>query len=329
MRLPRRRFLFAAACAAASLAKPRFAAAELYPTRPITMVVPFAAGGGTDVLGRILADGLRVPLGQPVIVENVAGAAGSIGVARAVRAPADGYTLSMGTSTSHVLIGGLYALPFDLLTALAPIAELAAEPLLVVIRSSLPATDLNGLIAWLKANPDKATAGTAGVGATGHLAGLAFQKMTETRFQFIPYRGNGLAVQDLIAGQIDFMIEPSSNFLAQVRAGTVKALAVTASSRSPTAPEIPTVDEAGLPGFYASLWFGLWAPKDTSEDIIDKVNAAVVQALAEAKVRARIADLGPQIVGQERQTPQALAALQKADIEKWWPIIKAANIRGG
>jgi len=321
--------LLAAACAAAPFAKPGFAAAELYPTRPITMVVPFAAGGGTDVLGRILADGMRVPLGQPVIVENVAGAAGSIGVARAVRAPADGYTLSMGTSTSHVLIGGLYALPFDLLTDLAPIAELAAEPLLIVIRSSLPATDLNGLIAWLKANPDKATAGTAGVGATGHLAGLAFQKMTGTRYQFIPYRGNGLAVQDLIAGQIDFMIEPSSNFLAQVRAGTVKALAVTANSRIPTAPEIPTVDEAGLPGFYASLWFGLWVPKDTPQDIVTKLNAAVVDALADAMVQARIADLGPQIVAHERQTPRALAALQKADIEKWWPIIKAANIRGG
>jgi len=321
--------LLAAACAAAPFAKPGFAAAELYPTRPITMVVPFAAGGGTDVLGRILADGMRVPLGQPVIVENVAGAAGSIGVARAVRAPADGYTLSMGTSTSHVLIGGLYALPFDLLTDLAPIAELAAEPLLIVIRSSLPATDLNGLIAWLKANPDKATAGTAGVGATGHLAGLAFQKMTGTRYQFIPYRGNGLAVQDLIAGQIDFMIEPSSNFLAQVRAGTVKALAVTANSRIPTAPEIPTVDEAGLPGFYASLWFGLWVPKDTPQDIVTKLNAAVVDALADAMVQARIADLGPQIVAHERQTPRALAALQKADIEKWWPIIKAANISGG
>ena len=329
MPLPRRRFLLAAACAAAPFAKPGFAAAELYPTRPITMVVPFAAGGGTDVLGRILADGMRVPLGQPVIVENVAGAAGSIGVARAVRAPADGYTLSMGTSTSHVLIGGLYALPFDLLTDLAPIAELAAEPLLIVIRSSLPATDLNGLIAWLKANPDKATAGTAGVGATGHLAGLAFQKMTGTRYQFIPYRGNGLAVQDLIAGQIDFMIEPSSNFLAQVRAGTVKALAVTANSRIATAPEIPTVDEAGLPGFYASLWFGLWVPKDTPQDIVTKLNAAVVDALADAKVQARIADLGPQIVAHERQTPRALAALQKADIEKWWPIIKAANISGG
>jgi len=321
--------LLAAACAAAPFAKPGFAAAELYPTRPITMVVPFAAGGGTDVLGRILADGMRVPLGQPVIVENVAGAAGSIGVARAVRAPADGYTLSMGTSTSHVLIGGLYALPFDLLTDLAPIAELAAEPLLIVIRSSLPATDLNGLIAWLKANPDKATAGTAGVGATGHLAGLAFQKMTGTRYQFIPYRGNGLAVQDLIAGQIDFMIEPSSNFLAQVRAGTVKALAVTANSRIATAPEIPTVDEAGLPGFYASLWFGLWVPKDTPQDIVTKLNAAVVDALADAMVQARIADLGPQIVAHERQTPRALAALQKADIEKWWPIIKAANISGG
>jgi tripartite-type tricarboxylate transporter receptor subunit TctC len=329
MRLPRRKFLHLAAGGAAVPAASRLARADTYPSRPITMIVPFAAGGGTDVLGRILAEGLSKPLGQTVIVENVAGAAGVIGVGRVVHAAPDGYTLSIGTSTTHVLIGGLYVLQFDLLADLAPIAELAAEPLVIVVRKSLPVNNLHELIAWLKANPDKATAGTSGVGATGHLTGLSFQKLTGASYQFIPYRGNGPAVADLIAGQIDFMIEPSSNFLAQVRAGTVKALAVCAKTRIPTAPDIPTVDEAGLPEFYASLWFGLWAPKDTPKDIIAKLDAAVMATLADATVRTRIADLGPRIVAPEQQTPDALATLQKAEIEKWWPIIRAANIRGG
>jgi tripartite-type tricarboxylate transporter receptor subunit TctC len=329
MKLPRRRFLHLASAAAAVPAASRIARAETYPSRPITMIVPFAAGGGTDVLARILADRMREPLGQPVIVEDVAGAAGVIGVARAVHAAADGYTLSIGTLTTHVLIGGLYTLQFDLLTDLAPIAELAAEPLLIVVKKSLPVDNLQELIAWLKANPDTASAATAGVGATGHLAGIAFQKATGTRYQFVPYRGNGPAVQDLIAGQIDLMIEPSSNFLPQVRAGTLKALAVCANTRIASAPAIPTVDEAGLPGFYASLWFGLWAPKNTPPDIVAKLNAAVVDTLADENVRTRLAELGPQIVPRAQQTPQALAAFQKAEIEKWWPIIKAANIKSG
>jgi tripartite-type tricarboxylate transporter receptor subunit TctC len=314
-----------AACAAAM---PGAAWADAYPSRPITMVVPFAAGGGTDVLARILAERMRVPLGQPVVVEDVAGAAGSIGVGRVVRAAADGYTLSIGTSTTHVLIGALYALPFDLLGDLAPVAELAYEPLLIAARKDLPANNLQELIAWLKANPDKATAGIAGIGATGHLTGIAFQNSTGTRFQFVPYRGNGPAVQDLLAGHIDLMIEPSSNFLAQVRSGNLKAFAVTAKTRLPGAPDIPTVDEAGLPGFYVSLWFGLWVPKDTPKDIVATLNAAVVETLADPAVRARLAELGPQIVPRDEQTPAALAAFQKSEAGKWWPIIKATNIKG-
>jgi tripartite-type tricarboxylate transporter receptor subunit TctC len=328
----RRGFLrFAAGAAAVPMLStlPRVAAADNYPSRPITIVVPFAAGGGTDVLARILAERMGRPLGQPIIIENVGGAAGSVGVARVVRATADGYTLSIGTSTTHVLIGGLYALPFDLLNDLAPIAELAAEPLLIVARKSLPVSNLADFIAWLKDHPETATEGTAGVGATGHLSGISFQNITGTRYQFVPYRGNGPAVQDLIAGQIDFMIEPSSNFLAQVRAGTLHALAVCAKTRIATAPDIPTVDEAGLKGFYASLWFGLWAPKDTPKDIVAKLNGAVVEALADPEVRNRIAELGPQIVPREQQEPNALAALQRAEADRWWPIIKAANIRGG
>jgi tripartite-type tricarboxylate transporter receptor subunit TctC len=323
-----RRQILQFAGAACATAMPRLGWAEAYPSRPITMVVPFAAGGGTDVLARVLAERMRVSLGQPVVVEDVAGAAGSIGVGRVVRSAADGYTLSIGTSTTHVLIGALYVLPFDLLGDLAPVAELAYEPLLIAVRKDLPVDNLQGLIAWLKANPDKATAGIAGIGATGDLTGIAFQNTTGTRFQFVPYRGNGPAVQDLLAGHIDLMIEPSSNFLAQVRGGNLKAFAVTAKTRLPGAPEIPTVDEAGLPGFYASLWFGLWVPKDTPKDIVATLNAAVVDTLADAAVRARLAELGPQIVSRDEQTPAALAAFQRSEAEKWWPIIKATNIKG-
>ncbi len=327
MHLPRRRFLQLAAGAAALPALSHIVGAQTYPSRPITMIVPFPAGGATDTLGRLLGERMRGFLGQPVVIENVAGAAGSIGVGRAVRAAPDGYTLSIGTSTTHVLIGALYALPFDLLKDLEPVALIASEPLLVVTKKSMPATDLKELIAWLKANPGKASAGIAGVGATGHVTGLAFQQETDTRFQFVPYRGNGPAMQDLIAGQIDLMIEPSSNFVGQVRAGSLKAFAITAKTRLAAAPDIPTVDEAGLAGFYASLWYGLWVPKDTPKDIIAKLNAALVEALEAPPVRSRLAELGPEIAPRDQQTPAALAALQKAEIEKWWPIIKAANIK--
>jgi tripartite-type tricarboxylate transporter receptor subunit TctC len=302
--------------------------AQSYPTRPVTMVVPFPAGGATDTLARVLAERMRGFLGQPVVIENVGGAAGSLGVGRVVRAAPDGYTLSIGTSTTHVLTGALYALQYDLLTDLAPVAQLAAEPLLFVARKNFPPNDLKELVAWLKANPDKASVGVPGVGSTGHVTGMFFQKETGTRFQHVPYRGNGPAMQDLIAGQIDLMLEPASNFLSQVRAGALKAYAVTAMTRMTAAPDIPTVDEAGLPGFHASLWYGTWVPKDTPKDIVAKLNAAVADALAAAPVRARIAELGPEITPREQQTPAALAAFQKAEIEKWWPIIKAANIKG-
>jgi len=327
MNLPRRRFLHLAASAAALPAASRIAVAQTYPSRPITMIVPFPAGGATDTFGRLLGERMRDLLGQTVVIENVGGAAGSIGVGRAVRAAPDGYTLSIGTSTTHVLIGALYALPFDLLKDFEPVALLASEPLLIVTKKSMPAADLKELIAWLKANPDKASAGIAGVGATGHVTGIAFQQATGTRFQFVPYRGNAPAMQDLVAGQIDLMIEPSSNFLAQVRGGSLKACAITAKTRLAAAPDIPTVDEAGLPGFYASLWYGLWVPKDTPKDVIAKLNVAVVDALSTPAVRTRLAELGPEIPAREQQTPAALGAFQRAEIEKWWPIIKAANIK--
>jgi tripartite-type tricarboxylate transporter receptor subunit TctC len=303
------------------------AAAQDYPTRPITMIVPFPAGGATDTLARFLGERLRAMLGQPVIIENVGGAAGSIGVGRAVRSPADGYSLSIGTSTTHVLTGGLYKLPFDLLTDLDPVILIGSEPLLIVGKKSFPADDLKGLIAWLKANPDKASVGIAGVGATGHLTGISFQKATGTKFQFVPYRGNGPAMQDLLAEQIDFMIEPSSNFKALLAAGSVKPFAVTDRTRLPSSPDIPTADEAGLPGFFASLWYGLWVPKGTPKNIIAKLNATMVQVLADPSVKQRLGELGIEITPLAQQSPEALLAFQKAEAERWWPIIKASNLR--
>ena len=301
--------------------------AQDYPTRPISMIVPFPAGGATDTVARFLGEKMRAILGQPVVIENVGGAAGSLGVARAVRAAGDGYTLSIGTSTTHMLTGGLYALQFDLLKDLEPIIEIGSEPLLIVGKKSLPADDLKGLIAWLKANPDKASVGIAGVGATGHLTGISFQKETGTKFQFVPYRGNAPAMQDLLAEQIDFMIEPSSNFKALIGAGSVKPFAITGKTRLASAPNIPTADEAGLPGFFTSLWYGLWVPKGTPKDIVARLNATMTQVLAGPKVKERFEELGIQITPLPEQSPEALRAYQKAEAERWWPIIKASNIK--
>ena len=302
-------------------------AAQVYPVRTITMIVPFPAGGATDTLARYLAEQMRGILGQSIIIENVAGAAGSIGVGRAVRSPADGYTLSIGTSTTHMLTGGLYALPFDLLKDLEPVIEIGSEPLLIAGRNSLPADDLRGLIAYLKANPDKLSVGIAGVGATGHLAGISFQKETGTKFQFVPYRGNAPAMQDLLAGQIDFMIEPASNFKSLMGTASIKPYAVTGQTRLSSSPDIPTVDEAGIPGFFASLWYGLWVPKDTPKEIVEKLNATLRQVLADPTVERRFADLGIQISRRDQQSPEALRAFQKTEMERWWPIIKASNLR--
>ena len=303
-------------------------AAQSYPTRPITMIVPFPAGGATDTVARFLAEQMRTILGQSIIIENVAGAAGSIGVGRAVRSPADGYTLSIGTSTTHMLIGGLYSLPFDLTKDIEPVIYIGSEPLLIAGRKNLPADDLKRLIAWLKANPDKASVGIAGVGAAGHLAGISFQKETATKFQFVPYRGNAPAMQDLLAGQIDFMIEPSSNFKALIATGSITPFAVTGSKRLSASPDIPTADEAGLAGFLASLWYGLWVPKDTPKDIVEKLNSTLKHVLTDPAVQRRFEDLGIQISPRDQQSPEALRTFQKAEMERWWPVIKASNLRG-
>jgi tripartite-type tricarboxylate transporter receptor subunit TctC len=303
------------------------APAQTFPSRPVTIVVPFAAGGPIDTLARVMAERMRTPLGQPVVIENVSGAAGSIGVGRVARAPPDGYTLVAGFWGTHVVNGATQALAYDVLNDFEPVLMTSSNVNLIVGRRTLPADDLKGLIAWLKANPDTAAAGTAGGGSPQQVHGAFFQSATGTRFRFVPYRGGAPAMQDLVAGQIDLIFADQTTSLPQVRSGNIKAFAVMGKSRLATAPEIPTVDEAGLPGFYCSVWNALFAPKGTPRDIIARLNAAAVEALAEPEVRQRLADLGQQIVPREEQTPEALAVFHKAEIEKWWPIIKAAGIK--
>jgi tripartite-type tricarboxylate transporter receptor subunit TctC len=303
------------------------APAQVYPSRPITMVVPFAAGGPVDTVARILSEPMRATLGQSIIVENVTGAAGSIGVGRVARAAPDGYTLSIGHWSTHVVNGAIYPLPYDLLRDLEPIVLLPSNPMIVVSKSAVPAKNLNEFVGWIKANEGKVSAGTAGAGSATHVAGVYFQNITGTRFQFVPYRGTGPALQDLVAGQIDFIVDQASNSLQHVRDGKIRAYAVTASARLPSAPDIPTVAEAGLPSLDISVWYGLWAPKGTPKEIIAKLNAAAVQALSEPAVRQRFAELGLDMPPRDRLTPEALAAYQKAEIEKWWPVIKDANIK--
>ena len=312
----------------ATLAGISAATAQSYPSRPVTLIVPFPAGGATDVLARFLAERMRQSLGQTIVIENVTGAAGTIGVTRAVRAAPDGYTVQIGTSTTNVMTGALYALQFDLMTDLDPIIQIGSEPMMIVGKKDFPAGNLKELIAWLKANPDKASVGIPGIGGTGHLTGLAFQKETGTTFQFVPYRGNAPALQDLVAGQIDLQMEPASNFYAQVKAGAIKPFAMTSKTRIGAAPDIPTAEEAGLAGFVASLWYGVWVPKGTPKEIATRLNTVMVETLSDPAVTRRFQELGLEKPAREQQTPDALRAFQKAEIDKWWPVIKAHNIRG-
>src|SRR5215467_7592912 len=325
MKLPeRRQFLHLAAGAAALPAASRVAWAQAYPARPITMVIPAGAGNSLDAIGRVVAERMGRGLGQPIIIENVPGADGSIGVGRVARARPDGYTIEFGYPGANVLNGAFYSLSYDLLGDLTPIAPVAAVPAILYAKASLPAKDLKELIAWLKTNPNKASAGVITVGSRVFMA--LFQKETETRFTVVPYRSLAPELQDLVAGRIDFFFDTPVQ-LPHVRAGDIKAYAVTSDARLAQAPDIPTITEMGLPSLSYSAWEALFAPKNVPQEIIGKLNAAAVEALADQAVRSRLADLGFEVYPRERQTPEALGALRKADSEKWWPIIKGLGIK--
>jgi tripartite-type tricarboxylate transporter receptor subunit TctC len=313
-----------AAIAAFTSAAP--AGAQVYPSRPITIIVPFAAGGPTDVLSRVLGERIRAALGQPVLIENVTGAGGSIGVGRVVSAAPDGYTVSIGHFGTHVANAAIYPLKYDLLNDLDPVVRLPSNPMIVITRKNFPAADLKELVARLKANPGKISAGTAGAGSGSHIASLLLQSLTGVQMSFVPYRGTGPALQDLVAGQIDMIIDQASNCLQQVRQGTIKAFAVTAPERLASAGDIPTTTEAGLPGLQMEVWSGMWVPHGTPRPIVEKLNAAVVAALAEPAVREKLAGVGLDGPPRDQMTPEALGAFQRAEATKWWPIIKAANV---
>jgi tripartite-type tricarboxylate transporter receptor subunit TctC len=322
--LARRKFLQLAAGAVALPAISRSAQAQTYPTRPITMIVPFPAGGSGDVIARIIAEPMRGSLEQPIIIENVSGAGGSMGVGRAARARPDGYTLDLGATSSHVLNGAFYSLQYDLLNDFAAISPLVSTSFVLFARKTMLANDLGELIDWLRINPMRAS---AGIGSTTiNLVTAFFQKQTGTKFTLVPYRGVGPAMQDLAAGQIDLLFYPP-DALPLLRAGSIKAYAATSDTRLALAPDIPTFAEMGLPAVSFPSWYALFAPKGTPKKIIDRLNAATVQALADPTVRSRLADLGVEIFPRERQTPDALSALVKADAEKWWPIIKELGIK--
>jgi tripartite-type tricarboxylate transporter receptor subunit TctC len=303
------------------------AGAQAYPSKPITIVVPFPAGGSTGALARILAEPLRASLGQTIVIENVGGAGGSIGVGRVARAAPDGYTLSLSHIQTHVINGATMNLSYDVVSDFVPVALIADTPQTIVTRGTFPANDLKGTIAWLKANPDKASSGGVGVGGPSDIAAIQFQKQTGTSFQIVPYRGGGPLLQDLIGGQIDINFGQAATYLGAIRNGQLKAMAMLSGKRWWALPDVPNMDEAGLPGFYASFWHALWAPKGTPKDIVMKLNAAVVAALADPATVQRFQAVGQDVWPRLQQTPEALAAWQKAEIEKWWPVIKAAGIK--
>jgi tripartite-type tricarboxylate transporter receptor subunit TctC len=322
----RRRLLAMAAGLAVAPTILSLAVAQPYPARSITLVVPYPAGGPTDLVARIMAEPMRVAFGQPVIVENVAGGSGNIGVGRVVRSAPNGYTLVVSNNGSIVLNGALYALSFDALRDLDPIALMSSNPQIIISKKDIPARNLSELIAWLRDNQQKVSVGIAGSMAA--VSAVHFQNITSAKFQLVPYRGAAPAIQDLIGGQIELMFDQLSNALPQVKSGNVKGYAIAASRRSPSAADIPSVDEVGLPGFYGALWQGLWAPKGLPQEVTDRISAVVMQILADPAIRQRLADAGQDVVPPEQQTPAWLAAYQKSEAEKWWPIIKAANLKG-
>jgi tripartite-type tricarboxylate transporter receptor subunit TctC len=328
MKRPRRQFLRLAGAAAAVAAMPPLARALDYPTRPITAIVPFSAGGPVDTMARLLAQPMQAALGQSLIVENVAGAGGTVGAGRVARALPDGYTIEIGDGTSNVGSPAVYPLDYDTQKDFAPVALLAFSPLIVVGRKGLPPDNVKELIAWLKANPGKATSGTVGNASPSQIGALYFQKVTGAQFQLVPYRGAAPALTDLLGGQIDLRFgAEASQMLPYLKSGVVKPFAIMGDKRWFLMPDIPTMEEAGVPGLFLPFWQGMWVPKATPRDIVDKLSTGVVAALADATVRARVHELGQDIPPPEQQTPQALGDFQEAQIEKWWPLIKAANLK--
>src|SRR4030081_3460094 len=320
-----RRWVWAAAMAMLAIAAS--ARADNFPSHPITVIVPFSAGGPSDAMMRILAERMKLQLGETILIENVTGAGGALGVGRTVRSAPDGYTIGFGHLGTNVANGAIYKLGYDLVADLEPVVLLPSNPMIIVSKNAVPAKSLKDLLAWLKARPTPPTAGTAGAGSGSHIAGLYFESVSGIKLQYVPYRGTAPALTDLVAGQIDIIVDQLSNSIAQVRAGTIRAYAITADQRVASAPDIPTTDEAGLPGFHMTLWSGLWVPKDTPKDIVAKLNASAVDALNDPAVRKQLENLGLQMPPGEKLSPEALGDWQKAEIAKWWPMIKAANVR--
>ena len=306
---------------------PTGASAQIFPSRHVTLVVPLATGGSTDTIGRIVAEGMRAHLGQPVIVENAPGAGGTTGVVRVARSTPDGYTIQIGQWGTNVASGAVHNLPIDLLTDMEPVALIATQPFMIVGKKNLAPNNLKELIAWLKSNAGKVSVGTSGPGSPSHVSGVFFQNAIGGKFQFIPYRSAGLSTQDLVAGQIDMIMDTAATSGPHVKNGLLKAYAITGKTRSSALPDVPTVDEAGLPGFYFYFWHAIWAPKGTPKDIVAKLNDAVAKAVADPVTRKRLIDIGQELYPSAMSTPAALATFQKAEIEKWWPIIKAAGIK--
>ena len=303
------------------------AQAQTYPSRPITMIVALPAGGAVDALARLMAEHMRTTLGQPLIVENMGGAGGTLSIQRVVRADPDGYTIGMGTLGQYVIAGAIYPIQFDMLADLKPIALLPSVPYWLIGRKGLPPNTLQELVAYLKANPDKLSATSVGTASIARFCGMGFQQRTDTRFQFVPYRGGAPALQDVVAGQIDLSCDLAANSLSQLKSGNVKAYAVMSNTRWSAAPDVPTADEAGLPGLYYSTWHGFWAPKGTPDAIVQKLNDAAQAAMADPATRARIAELGMDLPSSEIKSPQAFAAFHKREVEKWYPIVKAAGVK--
>lgn len=325
------RVWLAAACAAAAVAFVALpgadASAQGFPSRPVTMVVPLGPGGSTDVVARVVAEGMRAALGQPVIVENTTGAGGTVGVGRVARAAPDGYTFGIGHSGTNVVNGAIYPLQYDLLADFEPIGLIASQPFFIVARKTMPAANLAELVKWLKDSDGRATEGTSGVGTPSHISGVLLQNTLGVKWTMVPYRGAGQSMQDLIAGNTDIQLDTPATSMPHIQSGLIKVYAVTAKERLAVAPDVPTTDEAGLPGFYYSFWHGLWAPKGTPKEAVAKLNGALKTALADPTTRKKLVELAQVIFPPEQQTPEALHAFQKAEIEKWWPIIKSAGIR--